>query len=154
MLKILYSFAVAILTKLNFMRKKNSLSEFGSQRSKLLLENFRRSIVTQSQISFKKAFHDAANAPAPRFWVSEARATRVVAMMMKGENPLEGMRKEKREMYLEIFRRVNEMKDKRRGDSLGDLVFEVVNSEAPKSYLDWQWAQRLILKEKKARIKR
>lgn len=134
------------------MRKKNSISEFGSQRSRLLLENFRRSIATQSKISFMKAFHDAANAPAPRFWVSEARATRVISMMLKGEDPLTGMRKEKRDMYIEIFNRVKKIKEERPGESLGDIVFEVVNSEAPKSYLDWQWAQRLILKEKKARI--
>ena len=131
------------------MRKKNSVCEFGDQRSRLLLENFRKSIAVQSQISFMKAFKDAAAAPVPRFWVSEARATRVISMMLKGENPLEGMRSEKKAMYLEIYNRVKKMKEEDPGVPLGDIVFEVVNSEAPRSYIDWQWAQRLILKEKR-----
>lgn len=134
------------------MRKKNSICEFRDQRSRLLLENFRMSIARQSHISFLKAFKEAAEAPAPRFWVSEARATRIIAMMLKGSDPLDGMRSAKRQMYLEIFRRVKEMMAERPGQPLGDIVFEVVNSEAPESYIDWQWAQRLILKEKHKNI--
>lgn len=130
------------------MRKKNAISEFSDQRSRMLLQNFRESIATQSKISFKRAFKEAAEAPAPRFWVSEARAVRVISMMLKGDDALSGMRPEKRAMYEEIFRRVQEKKKQNPGAVLGDIVFEIVNSEAPRSYIDWQWAQRLILNEK------
>lgn len=116
------------------------------------MQNFRASIARQSQISFARAFKDAAEAPAPRFWVSEARATRIISLMLKGENPLDGMRKEKREMYLEIFSRVKVIRESNPGLPLGDIVFEVVNSEAPRSYIHPAWAQRLILNEKHKRI--
>ena len=127
------------------MKKPNAKCEFSSERSRMLLQNFRESIARQSQISLKKALHDATSAPAPRFWVSEIRAYRVVSMLMKGElEILESMHAEKREMYLEIFRRVEEQKRLHPEMSLGDIVYEVVNSPAPRSYLSQDWAYRLI----------
>ena len=132
------------------MKHKNSNCEFASERSELLLRNFRESIARQSVISAKRAFRDAANAPAPRFWVSESRAMRIISMMMKGEDPTKGMHSEKRDMYLEIFRRVVERKNLEPDTPLGDIVFEIVNREAPKSYLSWQYASRLISRQLKS----
>ena len=122
--------------------------EFASERSELLLRNFRESIARQSVISARKAFSDAINMPAPRFWVSEARATRIIRMMMKGEDVLSGMHTKKREMYMEIYRRVKAMKVRNPDMALGDIVFEVVNSEAPESYLTIGYAGKLIGKVK------
>lgn len=126
------------------MKKKNCNCEFADQRSSLLLRNFRESIARQSKISAVKAFKESVDAPAPRFWVSEARATRVIAMLLKGEDPTSGMHSEKRKMYLEIFRRVKELKESNPEMPLGDLVFSVVNSPAPCSYLQWQTAGKII----------
>lgn len=131
------------------MRKKMSIAEFASERSELLLKNFRESLATQSVISAKKAFSDAADLPAPRFWVSEARAMRVISAMFRGEDPCEGMFPEKREMYQEIFRRVVQIKEVAPGKPLGDIVFEVVNNPAPKSYLSWHRAKQILHKSKK-----
>lgn len=127
----------------------NPKSEFSSQRSRLLLENFRKSIARQSQISAIKAFSDAVEAPAPRFWVGEARAARIIAMMKKGMDPTQGMTPEKREMYREIFRRYEILQAKHPECSVGDLVFTVVNSEAPRSYLSPVRARQLINAAKK-----
>ncbi|MCH5242965.1 MAG: hypothetical protein J1F67_11220, partial [Muribaculaceae bacterium] len=111
------------------MKKKNSICEFASHRSECLLKNFRESLARQSQISKIKAFQDAAEAPAPRFWVSEARATRIISLMMKNERTgseiLEGMHSEKRKMYEEIYRRTVAMKEEHPEMALGDIVFEV-----------------------------
>lgn len=126
------------------MRKKNSIAEFSSERSELLLKNFRISLAQQSQISIAKAFHFAANSPAPRFWVSEIRALKIIRRLLKGEDALEGMNPEKREMYLEIFRRVKDYKQKYPEMPLGDIVFEVVNSPAPKSYLSISRTARIV----------
>lgn len=134
----------------NKMRKMNSKSEFSSERSELLLNNFRKSIAIQSVISARKAFQDAANAPAPRFWVSEVRAARIIGMMKRGVDVTEWMIPEKREMYREIFRRYMELKMRHPEMSTGDLVFMVVNSEAPRSYLSWERARQLIAKAKKS----
>lgn len=127
------------------MRKKNSKLEFSSERSELLLKNFRESLARQSRISTMKAFQDAADAPAPRFWVSEARAMRIIAPMMNGDfSLLEGMQAEKRKMYEEIFRRVKARKELHPEEPLGDIVFEVVNSPAPCSYMTADRTKRLV----------
>lgn len=126
------------------MSSKKSKCEFSSERSELLLRNFRESLARQSKISAQRAFEDSVNMPAPRFWVSEARAMRVVTMMMKGYEVLDGMHTEKRKMYMEIFRRVKETKEKEPEKPLGDIVFEVVNSPAPRSYITWQFARLLV----------
>ena len=126
------------------MKHKNNICEFASERSELLLQNFRASIARQSVISAKRAFKEAVDSPAPRFWVSEARALRVISMMMKGEDPTAGMRPEKQKMFKEIFRRVSKIKKENPDLPLGDIVFEVVNSEAPQSYLDYRYAARII----------
>lgn len=129
------------------MKKKNCRCEFASERSELLLRNFRESIARQSRISAVKAFKDAAEAPAPRFWVSEARAVRIISFLMKGNfEILESMHNKKKEMYLEIFRRVKTFKSQNPDMALGDIVFMVVNSPAPESYLTWGYAAKLIRK--------
>lgn len=128
------------------MKKPNSTCEFNSERSELLLRNFRESIARQSQISLAKAFREAVDAPAPRFWVSEARAMRVVSLLIKGIDATEGMLPEKREMFLEIFRRVKEIKNRNPFMPLGDIVFEVVNSPAPRSYITPAYAAKIIRK--------
>ena len=126
------------------MKKKNSRCEFASERSALLLRNFRESIARQSVISLKRALQEAADAPAPRFWVSEARAMRVISMIMKGEDILESMHPEKRAMYEEIYRRVMNIRAEHPEIPLGDVVFDVVNNEAPKSYLTWGWCRKIL----------
>lgn len=130
------------------MKKKNSICEFASHRSELLLRNFRESIARQSYISSRRAFQDAVDAPAPRFWVSEARATRIISMMLKGKDVISGMHSEKRKMYIEIFNRVIAIKESEPQKPLGDIVFEVVNNPAPCSYLTWQYARDLIKNQK------
>lgn len=128
------------------MKKPNSICEFAAERSNFLLQNFRESIARQSIISIKKAFNDAAEAPAPRFWVSEVRATKVILQLLKGHDATDGMLPKKREMFLEIFRRVKKLHEANPATPVGDLVFEVVNSEAPSSYLTLHHAGRLIRK--------
>ena len=132
------------------MKKKNACLEFADQRSESLIRNFRESIARQSQISAMRAFEDAANAPAPRFWVSESRAARIVSMMLKGEDPTEGMHVEKRKMYVEICRRVKEEMAKLPSRPLGDIVFDVVNSPAPSSYMTISNARHIIYSRRRS----
>lgn len=126
------------------MRKKNCKAEFSSQRSQALLLNFRRSLAQQSRISSKKAFQDAAEMPAPRFWVTEARATKVISALLKGVDLTEGMYPEKRKMYLEILARVKQRLALNPTEPLGDIVFDIVNSPAPSSYMTPDRAYRII----------
>lgn len=131
------------------MKKKNSVSEFTGERSLALLKNFRESLARQSQISLQRAFADAAEAPAPRFWVSEARATVIIRKMIAGEDMTSGMYPEKARMYLEIYDRVMRLHLEEPSTPLGDLVFRVVNEPAPSSYISPERARKLIYKSKK-----
>ncbi len=130
------------------MKKKNSVSEFSDQRNRTLLQNFRKALAEQSRASMTKAFKLAADAPAPRFWVSDTRAAVVIAKMIAGENPTESMNPEKKEMYEELFRRFLELRKVRPDESIGSLVFEVVNQAAPRSYISPKRAQSIIYKAK------
>lgn len=133
------------------MRKINSTAEFEAERRKFLLENFRQVIAGQSRIAAAKAFRATAEMPAPRFWVSEARAAAVIGKMMAGEGCLEGMNKEKREMYREIFRRFSKIRRQSPEMTIADIVFDIVNDTAPKSYISWHRVRSIIYKEKKRR---
>ena len=135
------------------MKKQNSTSDFASERSEWLIARFRQQLARQSQISLVKAFHEATLQEAPRFWVSEQRAATVISRMLKGETDLSDMYEEKREMYLEIYRRVKKLREERPGAHVGDLVFEVINQTAPRSYMSWQRAKTLINAERKRRRK-
>lgn len=126
------------------MRKKNSICEFTSQRNESLLRNFRASLAAQSRISVRRAFLNAVNAPAPRFWVTEARATRVISMLLKGVDLTEGMLPEKKKMYMEILGRVKQRLAVEPHTPLGDIVFDVVNSPAPCAYLTPETARKIL----------
>lgn len=81
--------------------------------------------------------------PASRFWVSEDRATEVIAKMLKGEN-ISRMYREKQRMYREIYSRAIEKirRDSRR--PLTHIVFEIVNSPAPEFYMSPYTAEKII----------
>ena len=130
------------------MRKNCSYSEFNSQRREHLLRGYRESIARQSKISAERAFRDAADAPSPRFWVSEDRAAEVVSKIISNPSVITNMYKEKAEMYLEIYRRVLKLRKVYPDAPLSSLIFRVVNSTAPKSYLTWQRARTIIRNRK------
>lgn len=133
------------------MRKKNSVSEFTSERNLHLLESFRKSIASQSKISLANAFHHASMQPAPRFWVSERRAATVVGGMLAGKTPTISMNKDKREMYEEIFAQFLELRELRPCDSIYSLVFDIVNRPAPRAYISDERVRSIIYQELRRR---
>ena len=131
------------------MKKKNSCLEFGTERNLFLLQQFRKSIAKQSHISLQKAFKEAADSPAPRFWVSEDRATEVISKMLQGQDPTPDMLPERARMYREICRRVRSLKRSRPDEPLCRLVFSVVNSPAPASYLSPNRIKTIVYETKR-----
>lgn len=55
------------------------------------------------------------------------------------------MTHEKREMYREIYRRFLNNRRSRPADSIADIVFDIVNAPAPRSYLSWQRTKNIIM---------
>lgn len=142
------------------MKKRNSVSDFTSERNAMLVEHFKKQIASQSKVDLERAFKGAAEQPAPRFWVSEHRAAVVIATLLKAEKEndhseleriLGEMFEEKREMYREIFRRVKALKDRRPDAPVCELVEDVVNQPAPHNYMSWQRAKIVIYAKKRRR---
>jgi hypothetical protein len=65
---------------------------------------------------------------------------------MRGKPVLDTMRPSKREMFQEIHRRVVILREKHPDWHLSELVYEVVNSPAPKFYMEASSALERLFK--------
>lgn len=133
------------------MKKEGSGFEYKEQRDRALLRAYYelRGNKYPSEHDF---FEAVVNAPSERFWVSEERATAVVASMIRGKK-LDNMLQNKASMFEEIHRRVLELRKSRPNEPLSYLVFDVVNQPAPKFYITPKSAKVIICKIKKEKKK-
>jgi hypothetical protein len=138
------------------MRKRGSKFEYESLRNHELRKAYKRAMVTSASIRSTECLKIAVNSPCSRFWVSEERAAVVIAAMMRGENPLQSMGPNKREMYEEIYSRFMDVFNDNPETPIRDLVHEVVMQPAPKFYLTPSSAGVILskMKEKKLWTKR
>lgn len=138
------------------MRKRGSKFEYESLRNHELRKAYKWAMVTSASIRSTECLKIAVNSPCSRFWVSEERAAVVIAAMMRGENPLESMGPNKREMYEEIYSRFMDVFNDNPETPIRDLVHEVVMQPAPKFYLTPSSAGVILskMKEKKLWTKR
>lgn len=125
------------------MKKIGSVADFGPQRDKELLAAFRDQLHLLGSIPTKELFTRAAKMPASRFSVSERRAAAVISKMLRGDRIL-SMNTKKREMYLELYRRVRRIREEVPGISLNEACFRAVNSPAPEFYLTPKSARVMI----------
>lgn len=85
----------------------------------------------------------AVKLPCSRFWVSETRAKTVIARMKHGYD-LSDMKPNKRKMFQEIYRRVEEQ------EKLGPVeMVDILESGAPEFYLTTESAKVIIHYAKK-----
>jgi hypothetical protein len=136
------------------MKYHGCILEFTEERNRELMRAFRNAVCQSDFIDVSRIAETVVSTPCSRFWVSEERAMVVVAAMMKGKPVLSAMRPSKQEMFSEIYRRVMEMKRKRPGVPLSELVMDVVNSPAPKFYMRPRCAMEIIYKIKKGHYNR
>lgn len=111
-----------------------SIMDFTRQRNQDILRAYREQLALASYIVMPEIFQRVADSPASRFWVSEERAAVEVSRMLAGK-PFSRMRKNKREMFQEIFRRFLILRDQFPDKSVYELTSVVVNQPAPKFYL-------------------
>ena len=104
------------------MKYFGSILEFTRARNIDLMRAYREKLAEASIIVMPVIFELVAESPASRFWVSEERAAIV-------------MRRNKREMFEEIYRRFIIMKQEFPDKSVYELVTNIVNQPAPKFYL-------------------
>lgn len=130
------------------MKHKGCFFEYETERNDDLLRVYREKISQAKKINLSTLLVEVVNSPSKRFWVSEERATCVVAAMLRGER-IDFIKSNKMEMFKEIYRRVLALHDKYPKRSIKDLVFDVVRQPAPKFYLTPGSAKVLLCKIKK-----
>ena len=87
--------------------------------------------------------------PSRRFWVSDIRAALVVSAIIRGDADLDAQWPLKKEMYLEIHRRVVELSKTKPNKSISELCSIVVLQKAPKFYLTPGSAKIMVCKARK-----
>jgi len=136
------------------MKYPGSISDFTQMRNDELIRAFRKVFAQKTFFDITKDYEQVVNMPCSRFWISEARASIVVSAIMRGQPILNTMRPTKREMFLEIYNRVLAIREKKPDTPLIDIVFEVVNSPAPKFYMKPRHARNIIYKMKNGHYKK
>ncbi len=136
------------------MKHPGNISDFTHMRNSELLRAFRKVFAQKAFFDITKDYGQVVNTPCSRFWISEERATAVISAIMRGQPILSSMRPTKREMFLEIYRRVLAMRNDNPDMPLCDIVFHVVNSPAPKFYMKPRHAREIIYKIKKGHYKK
>lgn len=129
------------------MKYFGSILEFTHERNKELLRVYREKCIESEYIVMTEIFEKVANSPCSRFWVSEERASIVIYTML-AKKPLPNMRKNKREMFEEIFRRFLVVREQYPEKSIYDLAIMVVNQPAPKFYMTPRTIGELIYRIK------
>ena len=116
------------------MKHHGCILDFTHERNADLMRAYRARLAEAGHIVMPDIFSRVAASPASRFWVSEERAAVVVSAML-ARRPLPRMRRNKREMFEEIFRRYTAAQAADPTRSVFEIVADVVNQPAPKFYL-------------------
>lgn len=131
------------------MKQPGTKVEYAEERVRDLMRAHDEYIDSCKYIRMNELYKVVVNKPSKRFWVSETRAALVVSAIMRGENVLDRMWDSKKEMYIEIAKRVAELRRQHPDMTMCELCTIVINQEAPKFYLSPGTAKVMISKYRK-----
>lgn len=123
------------------MRSIGSKADYIDTRNKNLVKAYYHNL--SGKETYWNILKKTVNTPCSRFWVSEKRALDIIKKMMSGDN-LARMTKTRREMFREIYRRVQQEIKKNPSADLYDIVVSVINRPAPKFYITEKSANVII----------
>ena len=129
------------------MKYYGSILDFTQERNQELMRVYQDKLSKAGYIFMPEIFEQVANSPCSRFWVSEERAAIVISSLLAGKI-LPNMRKNKREMFDEIFRRFLIVRERYPEKSIYALAIMVVNQPAPKFYMTPRTVGELIYRIK------
>ena len=129
------------------MKYYGSILDFTQERNQELMRVYQDKLSKAGYIVMPEIFEQVANSSCSRFWVSEERAAIVISSLLAGKI-LPNMRKNKREMFDEIFRRFLIAREQYPEKSIYALAIMVVNQPAPKFYMTPRTAGELIYRIK------
>lgn len=129
------------------MKYYGSILDFTQERNQELMRVYQDKLSKAGYIVMPKIFEQVANSPCSRFWVSEERAAIVISTLLAGK-VVPNMRRNKREMFDEIFRRFLIVREQYPEKSIYALAIMVVNQPAPKFYMTPRTVGELIYRIK------
>ena len=129
------------------MKYYGSILDFTQERNQELMRVYQEELSKAGYIVMPKIFEQVANSPCSRFWVSEERAAIVISTLL-ADKVIPNMRKNKREMFYEIFRRFLIAREQYPEKSIYALAIMVVNQPAPKFYMTPRTVGELIYRIK------
>ena len=126
--------------------------EYSEERIRDLMRAYDEYVSSCKYIRMPDVYKNIVEMPSRRFWVSDIRAALVVSAIMRGEDVLDGMWPLKKEMYMEIHRRVIGLAKDNPGMGISGLCSIVVAQPAPKFYLTPGSAKMMVCKARKGWI--
>lgn len=130
------------------MRHKGDEFEFKRERNDDLMRAYTRQIADMRHISSADLYFKVVNTPSERFWVSPRRAAVVISSIIKGKS-LDDMGAMKKEMFLEIYKRVLALKQEAPRAGIYELCKVIVEQSAPKFYLTPESAKVIVCRIRK-----
>ena len=129
------------------MKKSGCYFYLEKERNKDLLSAFNRLYEISDTVN-SEFYIRLSHSPAKRFWVSEERASIVLARMERGDE-LDEMIPSKRRMFHDIYEVYTQAKEANPSGSLFDLACIAVNSPAPSFYLTPKSMKEIICRIKR-----
>ena len=123
--------------------------EYSRERMRDLMRAYGEYLASCDYIYMPDVYKTIVNMPSQRFWVSESRAAVVVSAMLRGVADLDSMCLPKKEMFIEIYRRVMKLREESPEMKIQELCAIVVEQPAPKFYLAPGSAKTMVCKEKR-----
>ncbi|MFC4676168.1 hypothetical protein [Dysgonomonas termitidis] len=89
--------------------------------------------------------NEAVNMPAPRYYITEHEAGRMINKMMKGYIP-QHKRMERRKMYFDMFNAFLEWRINNPDSKISEGINYVIYNEAPGFYITAQYASQIKIR--------
>lgn len=131
------------------MKHIGSSFPYKKERECELLCAFKRELANSKHIVMNSILQRVVNSPCSKFWVTEERAAIVISNMLCGKAIF--ATDSKREMFTELLKRYKEERKKRKTEPISRIVFDIVNSPAPKFYLSISQAKIIINAARKSK---
>lgn len=116
-------------------KHKGNICDYRDERDRFLLSTKRKLYSMVAHIDTPEILRTLVKMPAPRLWISEQTAEVVVDRMTKGTMDLDRCHKERRRLYEYLFKRYNEERLKRPEEKTSLIIFDIIYSPAPESFI-------------------
>lgn len=126
------------------MKRQGSKFEHTAERDKELMKTYCHYLGACDEAKLDVILTQTVNTPCSRFWVSDERASIVMSGIEREAIDLTTMVESRRNMYLELYRRVQLLRNENPTMSLSEVTSMAVMQEAPCFYLTAKSARTII----------